>query len=226
MIGPVAAGVDHSRDELLAGAAFAGQEDRGLERRDPGDEVEHLTRCRRVSDEELPGRRPARLIQQAAILLLEPLPLAGQLLQVSAVLDGEAAEPRERDQKPRILVVEDRLAAAPFLVRQDEHSCGTGASLDGHPDRRRNRRSQKTEILSAQGALRRAARRSRTRLAATTSSEGRRAKPTRASARRAPPSPNVARYPRDASRTPTARPRTSSTSASSSGREPKDSPAS
>ena len=65
--------MDHPRDELLPGAALAGDQDRRARRRHPSDEVEDPSGRRRIADEQPPRRRSTRLVQKPSVLFLETL---------------------------------------------------------------------------------------------------------------------------------------------------------
>jgi hypothetical protein len=60
--------VQRTRDQLLAGAALAGDEHRDIERRDSADAVEQLAHCRRVADHAGKAAQQQRLAPSRAKL--------------------------------------------------------------------------------------------------------------------------------------------------------------
>jgi len=146
--------VDHPSDELLAGSALAREEHGRLRGSDSADQIQNPPRGGRVSDEQPAGGGSSGLVEETTVLLLQPLPLARQLLQVAPVLDREAAQSRERGEEALVFGVERRASAAAFLVGQNEHAEGTSAAADRHTDRRGDGDPQKSKPFPASRAFR------------------------------------------------------------------------
>src|SRR5262249_31987259 len=84
---------------------------------------------------------------------LETPPFTREPLEVASILQREAAEPRERDEKARVLFLEDRASSAALLVGKDEHAGRPGSSFDGDADGCRHRTAQEAKVLPAERAL-------------------------------------------------------------------------
>ena len=140
--------MDHASHELLAGAALAADQDRRHRGRNAAHEIEHAPRGRRIADEDASRGAPAGRVEQTAVLLLEPLALARQLLEVAAVLDRHAAEARQGGQETAVLLVELHAAAPALPVRQHEHAERTAARADGDSDRGGHGNPEELDVLN------------------------------------------------------------------------------
>ena len=151
----IAAGVDHPRDELLARAALAADQDGGHRRRHPGNEIQDSAHGRRLSDEHAVSGRAAGRVEQAAVLLFQALALAGELFEMPPVLDRHSAEPGERREEAAVLFVEScRRPDAVFPVGERQDPDCPSARANRHADRGGDGGAQEPQVLGEDRRLR------------------------------------------------------------------------
>ena len=125
-----AALVDGAGDEFLAGAALAGDEHRGVGRRDEFDLLLHFAQRGALAHEVAAASRGGRLFAQVAVFLFEPLLEVFDFLEGTRVGDAHRGVVGEDAQPFKIGRVEDEPVEnrehAEHLAAKDERLSGKG----------------------------------------------------------------------------------------------------
>ncbi len=120
--------MEEARDELLAGAALAADEDVDRARRDPLGALEGGPHDRSVGDNAPPLDLGDQLALEGAVLFLKDLAFLRQLLHLPRVLQRHAGESGHRFEEPALLFGERWLPrGARLLVEHREEPEGLPA---------------------------------------------------------------------------------------------------